>query len=154
MEAIWEWECAWECTAQCPALHRWQGHRQCSLQHCCLLPSHHDFWLIGAAPGRQQPDLSRPHNLGISAEVNPSITGTKAVGLLSHHQSIPAVSSWRISQRRTITLQIPSHPWEALPETELKRLKEAQRFWFRFSVHPYSNLELSTQGCCLPLPVF
>lgn len=93
MEAIWEWECAWECAAQCPALHRWQGHSSavCSW-HCCLLPSHHGFWLIGAAPGWQQPDLSRPSNLGISAEVNPSITGTKDVRLLSHHQSVLAVS--------------------------------------------------------------
>lgn len=62
------------------------------LRHCRLLLSHHDFWLIGAAPGCQQPDLSVPHNSGITAGVNPFITGTKDIRLVSCHQSVLAVS--------------------------------------------------------------
>lgn len=109
----------WRGAGSPPALHRWQGHR-----HCCFLPSHHGFWLIGAAPGWQQPDLSRPCNSGVAAEVNPSITGTKEANLLSHHHSVLAVSpqGYLISQKNDYTYWVILG--KLLPETEsLKKLK-------------------------------
>lgn len=49
-----------------------------------------------------------------------------------------------MSLRRRTAWEVWSQPREGFPETELKEVMEAQRPWFRFSVHPHSNLGISS----------